>query len=399
MKILPAVKLRLLVPSRAKLTATAAAAVLGLGLAQPASAQTAAMVTQYLDAAFQMVVKQFMARMGLGVEGAIVQSGAATQAEIQKAAQVDKATAEGLEAYRQQEALRKRAQTMAEDLRQPANTCATMAAQEGLGKASMTGQARMRQAQQRALTSVESNVNTVQTLETAHKASNDGYCTPAEAAKGICRPNAANAALAGADQNAAFLFQARDGSPTFDGPRDGAQARAADSYIQRVIGGSAPPEQLRSVDYGKNPQARAYTELVRRYKAMLSMSAYSLNQAKEARNPIPGLGNDTQMATVSVPGFAANKADMSMLEAVQRFVATKFSPAAMREALKSESPNLMLRDIAQSRAFQLWIDQQTLLQDSRTEALMAHQLALLAEQTLRPQLDAQRRAATVASIK
>lgn len=399
MKIPQAARLRQLASSRKALGALAAAAVLSAGVVPPASAQTAAAVTQYLDAAFQMTVKQIMTRMGLGVEGAIVQSGAATQAEIQKSAQVDKTTAEGLEAYRQQESLRKRAQTMAEDMRQPANTCATMAAQDGLGKASTAGQVRMRQAQQRAMALVESNVSTVQTLESAHKASNDSYCTPAEAAKGVCRPNGANASLAGADQNAAYLFQARDGSPTFDGARDGPQAKAADAYIQRVIGGSAPPEQLRGVDYAKNPQARAYTELARRYKAMLSMSAYSLNQAKEARNPIPGLGNDTQMATVSVPGFAPNKADMSMLEVVQRFVATKFSPTAMRDALKSPSANLILRDIAQSRAFHLWIDQQTLLQDSRTEALMAHQLALMAEQTLRPQLDAQRRAAAAAPTK
>ena len=67
----------------------------------------------------------------------------------------------------------------------------------------------------------------------------------------MCRAtsNAQFAGLAGADQNAMFLFQARDGSASYEGPRDGPQAQAADGYIARVIAGGAPPEQLRKVDY------------------------------------------------------------------------------------------------------------------------------------------------------
>lgn len=395
MTILPAKSLTTL---RRTAVAMVAGVALNLVATGPAAAQTAGWVTQFMDTVYQQAVKQLMAQMGLGVEGAVAQSGAATQAEIVKKAMVDKTVAEGLEAYRQQELLRERARTTSESLRQPANTCQTMAVQGGIGTASQNAKARMFTNQTRVLTKVNGNTNTVQALETAHKTTNDYLCTPEEAARGVCRvtSNSQFAGLAGADQNAMFLFQARDGSASYEGPRDGPQAQAADGYIARVIAGGAPPEQLRKIDYSKNPQGRAYIELIRRYSAVLSMSSYSLNQIKEARNPQTGLGNDTMMATVPVAGFAPNKADMSMLEAVQRFVATKFSPDSMRDAAKATSPNQILRDMAQMNAFQLWIDHQTLLQDSRSEALMAHQLALMTEQTLRPQLEAQRRAAAAA---
>jgi hypothetical protein len=133
--------------------------------------------------------------------------------------------------------------------------------------------------------------------------------------------------------------------------------------------------------------------MVRRYNAVVSMATYSLSQIKELRNSQVGLGTSTKMATISVGGFEKDRADMSMLEVVQRMVASKFSPESMAAQASATSPNLILRDMAQMSSFQLWMDHQTLLQDERTEALMAAQLALLTEMTLRPQLDAQRIAA------
>lgn len=369
-----------------------------LNLATPgtASAQLAPLYNQLVNTLQQMAVKKLMAKMGLGIEGAVGQAGAATQGEIMKNAMAKKAVEEGLEAYRQQENLRRSAQDTMDSLQQPANTCATMATQGSLGNATQSARAAVVTGQEKVMKAVTGNTNTIAALDTAYKTTNDTMCTAEEQARGICRMNSAYRDYAGADQNAAYLFQGKDGSASFEGGPDGVQARAADSYITRVIAG-LPPEQLKRAEYGKSSASKAYVELMRRYSAVMSMSAYSLNQIKAAHVPQAGLGTNTMMATVNVPGFAPNKTDMSMLEAVGRFVATKFSPDAMKDAAKATSENLILRDMAQSNAFQLWIDQQTLLQDSRTEALMAHQLALLTEQTLRPQLDAQRLAATRAS--
>jgi hypothetical protein len=366
-----------------------------LNLMAPATAhaQLAPLYNQLMNTLQQMAMKALMAKMGLGIEGAVAQAGAATQGEIMKKTMAEKAVAEGLESYRQQENLRRATMDTMDSLQQPVGTCATMATQGSLGNATQSSRAKVVASQDRVLKQVTGNTNTLQALDTSYKTTNDTMCTAEEQARGICRQNTAYKDLAGADQNAAFLFQGKDGSPTFDGAPDGPQAKAADSYIARIVAG-LPPEQLKKAEYNKSPASRGYIELMRRYAAVLSMSAYSLNQIKESHTPQIGLGTNTTMATVNVPGFTPNKADMSMQEAVQRYVATKFSPDSMRDAAKATSENLILRDMAQMNAFQLWIDHQTLLQDSRTESLMAHQLALLTEQTLRPTLDAQRLAAT-----
>lgn len=364
-----------------------------LALPGSASAQLAPLYNQLMNTLQQQLVRQFMAKMGVGIEGAVTQSGAATQAEILKASTAQKAIAEGLEAYRAQQRLRVIAQETVESMQQPASTCESMAAQASLGNVTQTSRAAAVKDQSRVIKRINGNSNTQAVLEAAHQLTNSTMCTESEAARKICELSPSNRELAGADQNATVLFQGSDGSFTLDGTHDGPQSRAADSYINRVVA-SVPPEQLRAADYGKSPVSRAYIELTRRYAAVMSMSSYSLTQLKASHVPQVGLGTNTMMADVKIRGFASGKADMSMIEAVQRFVATKFSPAAMHDAATAVSPNLILRDMAQMKAFELWISQQTLLQDSRTEALMAHQLALLTEQTLRPQLEAQRVAAT-----
>lgn len=364
-------------------------------LVTPASAQLAPFYNQLMNTIQQQLTNQIMARMGLGVEGAVVQSGAATQGEILKKVTAEKAIAEGLESYRQQEKLRIKAQETVESLKQPNTTCQTMAVQGGVGASVHTARARAFVDQKRVLAKVTGNVNTVAAVEQQHAASNLNTCTESEKRLGVCEVRNPN--FAGADQNAAFLFQGRDGSLTYEGGRDGIQSQAADSYVQRIVA-SMPPEQLKGVNFNNSAAGRAYVELTRRHAAMMSMSAYSLGQIKQARAPQEGLGVLTSMANVTDGGFVAGRKDMSMLEAVQRFVATKFSPKAMTDSAAATNVNQILREMAQTNAFQLWMEQQTLHQDARTEALMAHQLVLLTDRVLRPTLEAQRMAATNASV-
>ncbi|MFK4705795.1 D-alanyl-D-alanine dipeptidase [Roseateles asaccharophilus] len=386
--IITRVKAALAVFKRAA-TMLVAGIALNLAVQGSAHAQLAPLYNQLMDTLQQMAMNKLMAQMGVGVEGAVTQSGAATRSEILKGAMVNKSVAEGLEQYRQQNILQRQTLDLADSLKQPAQTCDTMAVQDGLGATVATSRARAGEGQKRVLKQLASNKNTVAVVEEAHKTSNELTCTPAEAARGICKINAANQALAGADQNAAFLFQGKDGSPTYDGLREGAQSKAVDGYISRVAA-ALPPQQLESTKYDKNPAGRAYVEMVRRFTAVSSMVSYSLNQIKELHTAQPGLGTSTTMADVTAGGFTGGKADMSILEVMQRFVAKKFSPDAMKDAATATNVNLILRDMAQTNAFQLWMEHQTLLQDQRTEALMAHQLALMTEQVLRPQLDAQR---------
>lgn len=379
---------------RIRLCAMSLLAAMALAAPTTASAQLAPLYNQLMDTIQQQVMNMVMAKMGVGVEGAVGQSGAATQAQVLQGATASKAVQEGVAAYQTQEALRRQAQDSADAMKQPADTCATMAVQSGLGNASATTSARVIASHAKVMKSISGTANTMQAAEVAHRTTNETMCTPAEAARGICKVNQSNIEYAGADQSAAFLFESKDGSPTYAGGQSGPQAKAAESYINRVVSG-LPEAQLRGANYDKNPQNRSFVELMRRYASVLSMVSYSLNQIKEARSPQQNLGVDTQLS--NAPGFAQGKADMSMLEAVQRFVSTKFSPEAIADSAKATNGNLILRDMAQTNAFQLWIQEQTMMSDERTEALMAHQLALLTEQTLRPALEAQRQAAARAA--
>lgn len=355
-------------------------------------------VYQNLVTSFMPFVSKLVGGTGLSVEDAVVQSGAAVRGELLKATMANKSVAEGIEAYEQQEALRNRAQDLSEAMRQPATTCQSMATANSLSAADQSAQIGTLQSQRKLLSkvSVAGNTNTLSVVDSSYKASNANFCSNEDQALGLCtvKTGGQYANLAGADRDAMTLFQSKDGSSSFEG-NGAAQGEAADSYIARVVGG-LPPQALQQQGedyYKKNQQARAYVELSRRYNAMLSMGAYSLNQIKEMHRTQPGLGNDTMLATVNVPGFTANKTDMSMAEAVERFVATKFSPDSVKDLAKATKPNLILRDMAQMNAFSLWMSYQGMQQSERVEALQAHQLALIAEQTLRPQLDAQRLAA------
>lgn len=337
---------------------------------------------------------------GLGMEGAAIESGAAVRAETLKAAAADKAVAEGIEAYSQQQDLRTRAADLSEAMQQPAQTCQALATSANLGSANQSTQAATMKSQSALMgkISASNTTNSIAVLETSFRASSKNFCTPEEQAQGICSVATGGELknLSGADRNAAFMFQSADGSSSFE---NSAQTQAADAYIERVVGG-LPPQALGQQGeayYKKSPQARVYTELSRRYSAMLSIASYALQQNKEQHRTIKGLGTDTMLADVSAGGFTAGKADMSMAEAIERFVASKFSPENVTSVGNSVKSNLILRDMAQMSNFQLWMSYQAMQQSSRTEALMAHQLALLAEDTLKPQMSAQRAAATRAA--
>lgn len=354
----------------------------------------APMVYQNMVTQFMPFLKGIIGDTGQQTEQAVIEAGASTRAEILKGTMADKAVLEGLESYRQQEDARQRAVDLGESLKQPATTCQAMATSANIGTAQQNAQAQAFRSQAELMSRIGPTGNVVASMESNYRKSSDSYCTPEEAAQGICRTRSDG--LAGADQDAMFLFQDGDGSSSFAG-NGAAQAAAADGYIDRIVNGvplQGLPQQGEKF-YRQSAQARAFVELARRYNAMQSMGAYSLKQIKEMHKTQANLGADTMLATV--PGFAS-KNDMSMSEAVERFVATKFSPDSVADLSKATKSNLILRDMAQMSSFQLWMSYQAMLQSSRVEGLQAHQLALLTEQTLRPQLEAQRQAAMRARV-
>lgn len=363
----------------------------------------AAEVMQGVWGKFQPFITKLMTEMGDNTMRAVAESGAAVRAEGLKAAMASKAVDEGVAAYKQQQINIREQSVMNDAMQQPVTTCASLATAANLNAAALGGRARAGSNQASRAEWARSNTNSFQVLESTHKQSNDNYCTKEEMSLGICNTNGSGdfAGLAGADKDAVFLFQGANGSSSYKGVDKGnsrsPQSAAADSYINRVVNG-LPPEQLKqkgAAYYSGSPQARAYIELERRYNAMLSASDFSLAQIKEYHNPIQGLGASTKMD--SVPGLEPGSADMSQAEVVDRFIASKFSPTTVTNLASNPEPHIILRDIAQMSAFQLRMSLQAMQQGSRVEGLAAHQLALMTEQVLRPQLEAQRNAAANAN--
>lgn len=220
---------------------------------------------------------------------AIGQAGQAVQGEFLKGAAAQKAVMEGLATYRAQSRLQNKAITLQQDMKQSDQLCQTMDTQEALAAGVAKTRARVAVDQRKSVYPVSRNLNTVATVDSMHKSSNESFCTEEEAKLGVCKPttNPKYTNLAGADQDAMYLFQSRTGGDTYEGTRDAGQVTAVDAYITRVVSGGVPPELLKvqGSSYEKNAQARAYVELARRYQAFLSMAAYSLNSIKGSRTP------------------------------------------------------------------------------------------------------------------
>lgn len=388
-----------------KKTAVAAAitSVVVFAMSNAHAGKDAAQVISYLGSSFYSMMQKFInskidaqtASINGTFREVMAQSTGTLSGELTKSTLATKSVLEGLEGLRQEEQLRRDAVELQAKMEMPASTCQDMAVQDGLAKASAASQAAVITGQRATAAAVKSNNNTLNFVENLREKANTNYCSKEDGARGLCKYDASNV-LSGADQEALYLFQAPSGSRTYEasaGSGKPSQYDAAGDYIQRMVVG-IPPEQLRTKDLDKTPQGKAYIELMRRYNGMISMSSYSLNQIREAGRPIKGLGEDTQLAKVD--GFA-EEVDMSMGEAVRRFVKEQFNPKVVQDLANASEPNKILRAMAKQNSFGLWMDYQNMEQNSRMEAMLAAQLALFAEQSLRPQIDAQRVAAARAA--
>lgn len=332
------------------------------------------------------MMNQFQNIFGGRLERAFSAIGAGIQGEINKAAVVQKNTAEAIAQYEAQERFRKDALEVNEKLRQPANTCASMATSNNLGKVESKVRAAAAGATRESTSMALSQTNTGAKILTTYDKSLKAYCTEADERFGRCavRSNP-DPKLAGADVNADMLF-GNAGDPASRTYAPG-QAGAMRDFISRVTS-SSNPESLAAVNprAEKTDAGRAYQDMLRTYAAYLSMSKYSLNSIAASYDIDPGLGERTMMQ-----GRVGK--DASMMDVVSAYVAEKFSPKAMKDAATQTQAEVILRDIAQTTSFRLWLEYQNLNQTQRMEAMNAMQLALMTDATLKPMLEAQRRAA------
>lgn len=328
----------------------------------------------------------FSEQFGGRLERAFSAIGSGIQGEIAKSAVAQKNTSEAIAQYEAQERFRQQALEVNEKLKQPANTCATLATSNNLGKVEAKVRAAATGATREATTASLSTVNTGSKILTNYSNSLNNYCTEADERFGRCSTKSIpEPKLAGADVNAGLLFgSASDPASRTYMP---GQAKAMRDYISRVTA-STTPESLAAVSpkAERTDAGKAYQDMLRTYTAFMSMSQYSLNSIAASYDIDQGLGERTMMQ-----GRVGK--DASMMDVVAAFVSEKFSPRSLKDAASQTQAEVILRDIAQTTSFRLWLEYQNVNQSQRIEAMNAMQLALLAESTLKPMLDAQRRAA------
>lgn len=325
---------------------------------------------------FSVMLNNSLSTLGSGIQG-----------EINKGAVAQKNTVEAVATYEAQERLNARAAELNEKMRQPTTTCSSMAMGNQLGKVD---------AKVKVATSSHSRAATESLLNSGSVAANalrsydnsmTRYCTPADEALGRCKVSKIpNANLSGGDVRADLMFSAAD-NPASSTYTNG-QGEAVRDFIKRITGSYAPEAiATRDPQLEKTPQGKAYVDLSRRYAAFMSMSNYSLNAIAQAHEAEPGLGDRTMMS-------ARTGKDASMMAVLKAYVDEKFSPKSMADQARQTQAEVILRDMAQTNAFRLWMEYQNLTQTQRIEAMNAAQLSLLTEAQLKPQLAAQMAATT-----
>lgn len=209
----------------------------------------------------------------------VIQADAALRGEILKASTAKTAVATGIEQYSQQQIFNVKSVEMSAAFRQASTTCQTIASQKEIFDGEIENRKRITLSQQIFLSGLTKNNGSTAYVDASFTESSSKFCSDAESDAKICRtPSAAKYSdFTGADQNAYYLFQGNDGSATHSGD---VQKQAVERYIKRVVAGT-PPENLRGAENSKTVQARTYVASLRRYEAILSMAALSLNSIKE----------------------------------------------------------------------------------------------------------------------
>ena len=359
--------------------AAASALAISLTPAPAYAISDASAIIGYLATTFAPFISNLMGKWGQAI-----------QSEIQRKADEQMRNAQAIAKNEQDERLRLQTIEINEKMRQPALTCASMAMSDNLAKIDARVRHAARQASRQQNQSVISNKNAGAAVLGSYENAMRKYCTEADEALGRCRvADIPEPKFAGADISADMVFT-NAGDPGSKSYMPG-QKSAVSDYIKRITG-SVLPESLAARDkrYESTPTGKAYADMVRRYAAFMSMANYSLNSIAASHEPEQGLGERTMMS-------ARVGKDASMMAVIDAYVQEKFSPNSIKDQAQQMQAEVILRDMAQTNAFRLWIEYQNLNQTQRVEAMNAMQLALMTESQLKPQLAAQRAAATRSS--
>lgn len=307
------------------------------------------------------------------------------QSEINRGAVVQKNTAEAIATWQAEDQTRRDLVELSEKMQQPKTTCQAMATADAVSQAEdhsrrLTAVSVSSQIKGRARSDGSSAPSLLNTSNAVRNMIDTANYSNTKFGKGTKFENG--------DVKADLLFMNADDQSDTYAPE---QEEAVNAYIDRLINPTMPPEKLRDPNWEKTEQGKAYMEMVKNYAAIKSLSAASLHSIKAGYVPKPGLGAQINQ----IPGVAQytkGKNDISMMDAIAAYVSVKSSPESIRDLSTAKSSLPILRDMATTGSFRLWIEHNSMRRAMMSEAILAAQLSMAAE-SMRPNIEAQRLAA------
>jgi oligoribonuclease (3'-5' exoribonuclease) len=137
----------------------------------------------------------------------------------------------------------------------------------------------------------------------------------------------------------------------------------------------------------KTPDGKLYIESQRRYNALIELSSTSLNAVSANHKAQAGL-----IDVLKNSGVETKKTELSVADLMEEYIRAKFSPKEVKDLATATDSLKILRSMAQSESFRMWMDYKLLASIERTEALMAAQLPLLADIAMRDKMKEQYKA-------
>ena len=308
------------------------------------------------------------------------------EAETNKSTQASINAASSIAQYQEQNRLNEFAQDTARKLEQPSTTCQTArtakamgGAEAGVAAAAADGQTAITAAvgayqadpQGAAIASFQSTMSKFGTEEDVRRG----------------RAESVGTILPGGDTKSGILFGSGNEGSGASPTRPSQYDEAAVAVIKRLSGASEAPASVRNPVWEKTPDGKLYIESQRRYNALIELSSTSLNAISANHKAQAGL-----IDVLKNSGVETKKTELSVADLMEEYIRAKFSPKEVKDLATATDSLKILRTMAQSEAFRMWMDYKLLASTERTEALMAAQLPLLADIAMRDKMKEQYKA-------
>lgn len=266
---------------KAMIAAVAALSVSQVHAFLPVSTLNAETVIAWLSTAGQAITRAIESAQTVKKVDAMAKGNNQVSDAMEKNAQSTKSVVEGVAGWKAQNQMRRDMAEVEYNLQLPSDTCAAMASRTGISSAEVRAREAVAPAQKRTTRGLIEESSPTVSMGKIYAESNQKFCTPTDRSRGICSDKAKPGyeRFEGADQDAMYLYQSMDGDDTYGGEP---QNEAVDLYIRRIVA-QMPPGLLADKQWDKTKDGKAYIEMVRRYRAYMSMAAYSLNMVRVAR--------------------------------------------------------------------------------------------------------------------